>query len=158
MKIHILPIFMIILSSCRLLISQQIPDDVVVRDDKYVAVGLGSAIKELYNWPNDEYHKQLFNQWWRNTKRMGTNSIMPYTVSQYRLYFSRELYIAFDHEDFGYIMFTYSGNKLHGDMRFIREVRSSDRKLLEECIKITKTSSKINNEPTDERYAPCWND
>lgn len=158
MKIFILPILMFLFSSCRLLISQQIPDDVVVRDDKYVAVGLGSSIKELYHWPNDEYHKQLFNQWWRHTKRMGTNSMMPYTVSQYRLYFSRELYIAFDHDNSGYIMFSYSGNKLYGDMRFIRNVRASDRALLRECMKIARTASKINNEPTDERYAPRWND
>ena len=155
MKIYILPIFMIILSSCRLLISQQIPNDVVVEDVKYVAVGLGNKVYELYNWPNDEYHKQLFNQWWKKTRRMGTNSIVPYTIFRYRLYFSRELCIAFNYD--GHIMFVYRGNKLDGDKRFFRRVYTSDRKLLEECVKLAKTSSKINNEPFDDfRVLPTW--
>lgn len=145
----------IILFTHSLFISQRVPDDVVVTDNKYVAVGFStSGIDELYQWPDDEYHRQLFHQWWSQTKHMGTNSIITYAPRQYRLHFSRELSIAFNDENSDLIEFTYSGKQLDGDRVFYREALDSDRELMRECIKIAHSAKKINSKPLHGKDVP----
>ncbi len=146
MKIIATILLSAVLSSCSLLVSQKIPKDVKVEENKYVALALGSEIYKLYKWPNDAYHTQLFNDWWGKARYMGTNSLLPYTF-KYRLYFSRESYIEFNDEND--IMFVYIGKERDGDPSFFRKAKAREKALLRECIRITKTSSKINNEPFD---------
>jgi len=148
MKIITAALLSAMLTSCSFMVSQKIPKDVKVEENKYVAICFGSRLKEVYRWPKDEYHTQLFNDWWKQARYMGTNSLLPYKFIC-RLYFSRELSIEF--YDDNYIKFTYIGKERDGDPNFFRKAKAQEKALLRECMRITKKSSKINNEPLEER-------
>lgn len=158
MKIIPVVLLTAVLSSCSLIIPKRIPKDVKVEENKYIAVGPGSEVKELYRWPNDEYHTQLFNDWWKQARYMGTNSLLPYTFIC-KFHFSRDLSIEFYDDNF--IKFVYRGKESgSGDPNFFRNAKAQDKALLRECIRIAKTAKKINKEPLEEYTieSKYWND
>lgn len=143
----LLSLALVCLSSCSHLISQRIPNDVKIEQSKYVSEGWGGRDgSHLYQWPADEYHTQMFDRWWNETRYMGTIPILPYGEGRYKFYFSPSMYISFSGSGASdYVMFTYVETIDRGGC-FVREVRPVDKALIREIINIARDSKTINTE------------
>lgn len=86
--------------------------------------------------------RNIFNQWWSHTKRMGTNSIFPWALPEYRIYFSKQLTVYFTDVD-EIIVFEYSGNKRDGDTIFYKKANKYDIALMNHIRNIVDTQKRL---------------